>query len=187
MRTKRTRLALGLILGAGLLGGLSGCALCALFDPLPVVAEVDLERYAGLWYEVASYPVFFNEDCTGTTAEYNVIGAGRVSVLNRCFLGSLDGPLDEIVGEARVVDPAEPAKLQVSFSTAPFPGNYWIIMLDTAAYQWAVVGDPARFTLFILSRTPQLDPDVYAEILSRLPELGFDPNRLRETPQPAAP
>lgn len=152
---------------------------------LTTVASVDLERYQGRWYEIASYPQWFQEGCTGTTATYRLREDGEVDVLNRCYLETLDGELDEAEGSARVTDPRTNAKLEVTFFW-PFYGDYWIIDLDPD-YRYAVVGHPSRDYLWILSREPSLDDDVYAGILRRLRALGYPLDRLRKTPQPSPP
>ena len=70
--------------------------------PLTVVDSVDLQRYLGKWYEIASYPAWFQKDCTGSTAEYDLLPDGRIQVVNRCFEKQLDGPLKESEGKAEV-------------------------------------------------------------------------------------
>ncbi len=152
--------------------------------PLEVVDSVDLERYLGRWYEIASYPMYFQKGCTATTADYALREHGLIKVVNRCRKGSLDGKLKEAKGRAKVVDTATNAKLKVSFF-GPFWGDYWIIDLDPD-YQWAVVGGPKRKYLWILSRTPQMDPALYDEIVARLPAKGYGPDGLKKTLQPAA-
>ncbi len=149
--------------------------------PLDTVSNVDLQRYAGKWYEIASYPAPFQAGCTGTTAEYTPRDDGKIGVLNTCNQDRLDGPVNSIQGTARVADPATNAKLKVSFFW-PFEGDYWIIELDEE-YQWAVVGEPSRQFLWILSRTPTMDEALYESILSRLPDKGYDPARLQRTVQ----
>lgn len=168
------------ILSASVCLGSFGCS--ALLDPLETVESVDIERYAGKWYEIARYPFGPQAGCTGTTAEYTPRDDGRVTVLNTCYLNSLDGEKQTIEGTARVVDEETNAKLAVSFF-AFFEAPYWIIDLDPD-YQWAVVGTPIRTNLWILSRTPTLDEATYTDILSRLPDKGFDPARLELTLQP---
>lgn len=159
---------------------------CPLF-PKPV-SSVDLERYTGLWYQVAGYPAPFSRDLVGITAEYGLAEDGRVTVFNAGFVGDFDGPLDTIDGFATVVDARTNARLAVAFGGFSFDplsiGNYWIIDLDTEDYQWSVVSGPLGLSLFILSRTPQLDPEVYAGILARLDARGFDLDRIIEIPQP---
>ncbi|MBN2560992.1 MAG: lipocalin family protein [Phycisphaerae bacterium] len=102
------------------------------------------------------------------------ISCARIS--NTCFESSLDGPSREIRGSARVVDATDNAKLKVTFFW-PFEGDYWIIELGED-YEYAVVGEPSRSFLWILSRTPQMDEELYESILARLPEAGYDPERL---------
>jgi apolipoprotein D and lipocalin family protein len=151
--------------------------------PLETVERVELSRYLGTWYEIASYPQRFQAGCTATTATYTLRDDGQISVLNRCRKGGLDGELDEAKGRARVVDEVTNAKLEVSFFR-PFWGDYWIIDLDEEGYQYAVVGHPGRDYLWILSRKPQLDPATYDAILERLTEQRYDTTRLVKTLQP---
>lgn len=149
---------------------------CGLFQaPLAVVESVDIERYAGKWYEIARYPNTFERNCVGVTAEYSLRDDGKISVLNTCYEETLDGAMRTIEGSARTVD-ATNAKLKVSFF-GPFEGDYWILDLDED-YTYAVVGAPNRRFLWILSRTPELDEDLLDEIREWLPSLGFDPDRL---------
>ena len=149
---------------------------------LRTVARVDLARYAGTWYEIASFPQRFQRGCTGTTATYVLRDDGEVDVLNRCRQGSLDGEEKRARGRARVVDPTTNAKLEVSFFR-PFWGDYWILDLD-ADYSFAVVGHPSRDYLWILSRTPALEETIYQGLLARLEAQGYDTARLRRTEQP---
>lgn len=149
--------------------------------PLRTVPHVDLARYAGTWYEIASYPQRFEKGCTGTTATYTIRADGTVEVVNRCARDSLDGRVTVARGRARVVDRESNAKLKVSFFW-PFWGDYWIIDLGPD-YEYAVVGHPGRHYLWILGRGPTLAPDVYAGILARLRAQGYDTARLVRTLQ----
>ena len=176
MRSK-TWLAFGLISATFL-----SCSPPVPLPPLETVDFVDVERYMGTWYEIASIPTFFNENCTATTAEYTLREDGTVGVVNECRLRDPTGRVNRIEGVARVVDPETNAELVVSFFCFD-EGDYWIIDLDED-YQWAVVGDPDRATLFILSRTRTLEDDTYQGILSRLPAKCYDPERLELTEQP---
>ena len=152
---------------------------------LAVVEHVDLERYLGTWYEIASYPAWFQKNCTGVTAQYGVRDDGLISVVNSCRRGSLEGDLKQATGRAKVVDATTNARLKVSFFW-PFWGDYWIIDLDPE-YRWAVVGVPSRKYLWVLSRTPTLDETLLREIVGRLPAKGYAPDRLNRTLQPGAP
>jgi apolipoprotein D and lipocalin family protein len=143
---------------------------------LEVVPRVELERYIGTWYEIARYPNRFQKDCFATTATYDLLDNGQIRVINRCRKGSPDGPEKVTSGKAWVVDPATNARIKVQFFW-PFSGDYWIIQLGER-YEYAVVGHPDRTCLWILSRTPRMDPELYARVLDRLRLQGYDPGRL---------
>jgi len=153
--------------------------------PLRTVSHVDLTRYVGTWYEIASYPQRFQKGCTATTAVYTLRPDGKIQVVNQCHRDSLDGRETVARGRARVVDRETNAKLKVSFFW-PFWGDYWIIDLDPD-YRYAVVGHPNRKYLWILSRTRTMDPHVYSGILERLTAQGYDVAKLRVTLQPQEP
>ncbi len=146
--------------------------------PLTVVPQVDLARYTGRWYEIASFPQRFQKGCTDSRAEYRIRQDGNVEVLNSCLR---DGKVDTVKGKAWVVDRKTGAKLKVSFFW-PFRGDYWIIDLGKD-YEYAVVSAPSMKYLWILSRSPQMDEQLYREIVRRLKERGFETAKLNRTPQ----
>ena len=167
----------------GCLTLLAGCAPSGQgLPPLATVAHVDLPRYMGTWYEIASYPHRFQKGCVASRAEYTLRDDGQVSVRNECRQGSLDGPLKAVEGRARVVEPVSNARLAVTFFW-PFWGDYWIIDLDPD-YRWVVVGHPGRDYLWILSRSVTMDEALYRQIVARLPAQGYDPAKLLRTLQP---
>ncbi len=145
------------------------------------VAHVELQRYQGLWYEVAKIPNHFQDQCAAdTSAEYRVRGDGRLAVTNRCKTDS--GAWDEAQGVARVIDAASNARLKVSFvkllGWQLFWGDYWV--LDLAPdYSYVVVGTPSRAYGWILSRTPILPAATREKIDRRLREQGYDPQRFQ--------
>lgn len=176
---KITRYALSLVVVVSVLNG------CASYGPEPeTVAWVDLARYAGVWHEIASNPVFFNRNLVGVTAEYGPINDTQVSVLNTGYVKSLAGRKQTITGKATVVDANTNSKLQVRFDRFPvslFPGNYWIVLLDKDDYQYAVVTDDRQFTMFVLAREPSMSRELYNSILATLKAKSIDTSRLRIT------
>jgi len=164
-----------------LLAALAGCRTAA--PPLEVVDRVDLERYAGRWYEIASFPQRFQRGCVATTALYSLRSDGRIRVENECRDRTFDGPVRRAEGVAWVTaEDGSNARLAVQFFW-PFRGAYWIVELDPD-YRYAVVGHPSRDYLWILSRTPALDEATYAGVVARMAARGFDVDRLERTPQP---
>ena len=154
-------------------------------DRPTVVELLDVERYVGLWYSIASIPTTFERACTqGTTAEYRLLEDGRIEVTNTCLRS--DGSVFSAVGRAWVPDPSEPAKLKVSFvrlfNRWLFPGDYWV--LDLASdYGYAVVGHPQRKFGWILSRSPELPQDTLEGIFERLEGQGYDRDNFRRIDQ----
>lgn len=150
--------------------------------PVQTVAQVDLARYLGTWYEIASFPQGFQAGCTATTANYTLRDDGEIDVLNRCRKGTVTSKETSALGRARVVDRTTNAELEVSFFR-PFWGDYWVIDLADD-YGYAVVGHPSRDYLWILSRTPTLPAETYAGIVTRLQSQGYETSRLVATEQP---
>lgn len=143
------------------------------------VGQIDLNRYAGKWYEIASFPMFFQRNCIAdTTAEYALLPDGEVSVTNRC---RTESGFDQAVGRAWAPDAASTAQLKVSFFW-PFRSDYWVVGLDKD-YRWAVVGNPNRKYLWILSRTPQLPPAELERARAAARAQGYDLGQLNTTRQ----
>jgi apolipoprotein D and lipocalin family protein len=148
---------------------------------IQTVPHVDLNKYAGKWFEIASYPQRFQKGCHCTTAEYTLSEKGYVIVENRCNRDSINGKQSYIKGKAFVEKNSGNAKLKVQFFW-PFKGKYWIIDLADD-YTYAVVSHPNKKYLWILSRTPKINDDTYRQIISRLKEKGFDVTKLQITKQ----
>ena len=146
-----------------------------------VVPSVDLARYAGRWYEIARLPNSFQKKCAGgVTATYELRPDGKVTVINECRKAS--GEITRAKGTAKVADKQSNAKLKVTFFW-PFYGDYWILDLGSN-YEYAVVGEPKRSYLWILSRTPQIDDALYQGLLAKMANQGFDTSRMIKTQQP---
>ena len=182
-----------LMRGLGLLALAAGGAallpqtLRAQEKPLDVVPQVDFERYAGKWYEIARLPFRYQEDCArDVTATYTPRPDGQITAGNRCV--RKDGKANNAEGVARRVDGRPPSVLKVRFSPAWLSflpsvwGDYQIIALGPD-YEYSVVGTPDRKYLWILARTPKLDAGLYRSLLDKAKAQGFDVTRLMETEQ----
>lgn len=155
--------------------------------PLQPIESLVVPRYMGIWYEIAKFPNDFQKKCVGdTTASYTLGEDGRVQVVNRCR--TADGKSDVAEGVARQLGGAMSSKLKVRFAPAILSfipmvwGDYWVIDLDEK-YQLSAVSEPKREYLWILSRTPQVDPAEYDALLARLTTQGLDVSKLVRTPQ----
>jgi apolipoprotein D and lipocalin family protein len=151
------------------------------------IASLDVPRYLGTWYEIAKFPNWFQKKCiSNTQAVYSLRPDGSLKVLNSCKMS--DGETTQAEGTARQIGAKDSPKLEVRFAPAwlsflPFVwGDYWVIDLDPQ-YQVAAVSDPKREYLWVLSRTPQLDPKTYQDLLQRLQAQQFDTRKLELTTQ----
>ena len=162
-------------LGLALVGAFSVVRAAFGEVPLKSVPKVDLSRYTGRWFEIAKYPNRFERKCdSNATATYSLRSDGKISVVNTCK--TREGKLTQSNGWAKVVDQMTGSKLKVTFFW-PFFGDYWIIDLSPN-YEYAVIGEPSRKYLWILSRTAKMDDKLYAEIAGRLAAKGYDATKL---------
>lgn len=151
---------------------------CSSSQPLPVVEDVDLKRYQGRWYELASFPLRPQKHCTNTYAEYS-LKEGEIQVYNHC-IDSTNGKVKDISGIAYPESGDSNSRLRVKFFWL-FSAPYHIIALDTVDYHYAMVGTPNRKYLWILCRDTQLAPAIMDSLLQRATTLQFDISRLNYT------
>ena len=151
------------------------------------ISALDVPRYLGTWYEIAKFPNWFQKKCVSNTkAVYTARPDGNLRVLNSCKTAG--GETSEAEGLARQIGAKDSPRLEVRFapewlSFLPLVwGDYWVIDLDPQ-YQVAAVSDPRREYLWVLSRSPQIDPKVYADLLQRLKQQQFDIQKLELTTQ----
>ena len=145
------------------------------------VTELDLNRYAGTWYEIARFPHRFEKDLTAVTATYKVLDNGKIEVTNTGFKGTPDGPRKQVVGKAKQPDPEKPGQLKVSFFLF-FYADYNVLELDSA-YQWVVVGSKTADYLWILSRTPEIPDSLFRQLTVKAQKRGYKIDKLIKVPQ----
>jgi len=144
---------------------------CKTTKDLPTVEELNLNKYSGLWYEIARLPNKFEKGLECVTATYTLKDNGKIEVLNKGF-SSEKGAYKTAKGTAWLPDKDYPGRLKVSFFW-PFAGNYYIVTLDKD-YTYALVGDPSRKYLWVLARTKTLDPLIYSKLMDTAKTDGFD-------------
>ncbi|HEV7913654.1 MAG TPA: lipocalin family protein [Albitalea sp.] len=159
--------------------------------PVQTVPQLDHQRYAGIWYELARLPNRLQARCVGdATATYRPAADGSLTLVRRCR--EVDDRWGVAVGRATVADSdTSGARLRVNYLPRWlqwWPSAYddhWVVLLDDD-YRYAVVSDPQRRTLWILSRTPTLDMDSFDNLMTRLRAQKYPVDRLVPTPQRAA-
>jgi apolipoprotein D and lipocalin family protein len=140
------------------------------------VADFDVNRYLGKWYEIARLDHRFERGLEKVAAEYSLRQDGGLRVVNRGF-DAASGQWREAEGKAYFIDDPQTGRLKVSFF-GPFYGGYNIIRLDHSGYRYALVCGPDRSYLWILARQPDLDTDIVAELVAFAADLGFDTSQL---------
>ena len=140
------------------------------------VSGFELDRYLGTWYEVARLDHPFERGLERITATYTLREDGGVRVLNRGF-DVQAGDWRETEGKAYFIGSPDVGRLKVSFF-GPFYGSYNIMALDQEGYRWVMICGPDTEYLWILSRDPQLPPDVLERLLSLAEAKGFDTGKL---------
>ena len=160
-------------------------ALTAAAENPQTVDHVNLDRYAGKWYEIARLPNSFQDECASdVTAEYRRRDGG-LEVINRCKRE--DGSVERAAGVARVVNEETNAQLKVRFAPAWLSWlssawvDFWILYL-APDYSVSAVGTPTRKSLWILSRTPDIPEQTYEEMKAHLVRQGYDVDKLVPTP-----
>ncbi len=149
---------------------------------LETVSKVELDRYMGTWYEIARFDNRFQRGTVATTSEFLRRDDGTIAVTMTARKRDLDGKLKKSNARGWIVDNPANAKWKVQF-VWPFRSDYWIIDLCDQ-YSYAVVGQPSRKNVWIISREPVMEKATYDRICKKLAGLGFDPAKLVRTPQP---
>lgn len=145
-----------------------------LFMPTQIDNEpvaIDLGKYLGKWYEIARFDHVFERDMQMVTAEYKLLPNGQIQVINS---GYKDGKFKETIGKAKTTDTS--GLLRVSFFLN-FYSDYRVLMIDKD-YQYVLVGGNSPKYLWILSRTPQLSPEILQNIIDVAENKGYDTEKL---------
>ncbi|XP_039999975.1 apolipoprotein D-like [Xiphias gladius] len=155
--------------------------------PEPAVeAKFDVTRYIGKWYGIKKLPTTFQ---TGqcSTATYSLKSPGVIGVLNSELQD--DGTITSTTGSAKVKNPAEPAKLEVSFLETSPPAPYWVLSTDyeghSLVYSCTEKGLFYKELTWILSREPTLPEETIEELESILTSIGVSVDKMVPTNQDA--
>jgi len=148
-------------------------------DPPATVERVELERYTGLWYEIARLPVFFQKEEDRATAVYGLNDDGTISIINTAI--APDGSSRSVTGTAMPVEGSNNARLKVTidnffaklFSSPPDYGNYWILKLEPD-YSLVLVGSPDRETLWLLAREPTIQQAKFDAFIGVAKKSGYE-------------
>ena len=154
---------------------------CQTMKPIHTVNYVDLKRFMGDWYVIATIPTFIETDAFNAIESYRLDKDGTIATTFRFNKGSLDGPLKEYHPRGFVRDTQSNAVWGMQFIW-PFKAEYRIIYLDDD-YSVTVIGRTKRDYVWIMSRVPAIPAAEYTRIINFLKEQGYDIGKLRKVPQ----
>ncbi|WP_454775736.1 lipocalin family protein [Janthinobacterium tructae] len=140
------------------------------------VKNFDTTRYLGKWYEIARLDHSFERGLNHVTADYSLRQDGGLKVLNRGYKEA-DAKWKEAEGKAYFVDKKDVGYLKVSFF-GPFYGSYIVFDLDQQDYSYSMISGPDKSYLWLLSRTPTMDPALQQRLVEKARGLGFDTSKL---------
>jgi len=162
------------------LAGLVACGLLAACLGMPERAEpvkdFSLPSYLGTWYEIARLDHSFERGLSNVKAQYGMREDGGVSVVNSGY-DSKKKEWKRSEGKAYFIGDEDVGRLKVSFF-GPFYGSYNIIALDQPGYLYSMIVGPDTGYFWILSRTPEMDPEVLQILLAQAKSLGVAVDKL---------
>lgn len=147
---------------------------CVSSESVPTAKNIDIDKYCGLWYEIARFDTRFQRGKYDSQAVYEKLDDGRIRIVNSAK--NSDGERSSVEGIAYAPNTGDYSKLRVSFFF-PFYGDYYILDVPPD-YSWSIVGGASKDFLWILSRTPELPEDELSKILSKARSFGYDTSML---------
>ncbi len=160
---------------------LVGCATRSPLAPLPVVSYVDLPRFMGDWFVIASIPTFIEKDAYNAVENYKLDTDGSIATTFTFRKNAFDGPEKVYRPRGFVADRNSNAVWGMRF-VWPIKADYRIAHVDQN-YQETVIGRESRDYVWIMARTRQLAAADYCRLQSLVAKAGYDVARLRQVPQ----
>ncbi len=142
---------------------------------------MDINKYAGTWYEIARMDNRFENNLANITSTYTLLDVGNIEVKNRGY-DTIDNKRNEIIGKAKLANDEKNSMLEVSFFR-PFYAGYNIIAIDQKDYSYAPVCGSVKDYSWVLAREPNFSNFKTQELITTAKELGFDTDKLVMVPQ----
>jgi apolipoprotein D and lipocalin family protein len=149
--------------------------------PVPVVEHVDLERFMGDWYVIASIPTFIERDAWNAVESYRLDSDGTIATTFTFRQGGFDGPERRLRPRGYVEDRESNAVWRMQF-VWPIKADYRIAYLSSD-YDQTVIAREARDYVWIMARAPQLNESDYLRLTDFVAAMGYDVTQLRKVPQ----
>ena len=171
---------------AALAATLTFLSACQSMPAKPPLAQprIDLARYMGDWYVIASIPTWLERDAHDAVETYKQREDGKIATTFTYRKNATATALEEMTPLGTVVDTGSNAVWTMQFIW-PFEADYRILHVDPA-YREVVVGRQKRDYVWIMSRTPSMPEADYQRLVAFVATQGYDVAKLRKVPQRAA-
>ena len=157
---------------------LAGCQSPA---PMPTVERVDLARFMGDWYVIASIPTFIERDAYNAVESYRLEADGTIATTFTFRAGAFDGEEKRYTPRGFVLEPSSNARWGMQF-VWPIKADYRIVYL-APDYSQTVIAREKRDYVWIMARTPQIPEADYQRLVALAVSLGYDAAKIRKVPQ----
>jgi apolipoprotein D and lipocalin family protein len=149
--------------------------------PIATAPRVDLERFMGDWYVIASIPTFLERDIYNAVESYRLDNDGSIDTTFTFNKGAFDGPAKKYTPRGFVRDTSTNAVWGMQFIW-PVKADYRIVYVS-AEYQHTIIGREARDYVWIMARTPEIADADYQALLAIVEHEGYDVGKVRRVPQ----
>lgn len=154
---------------------------CASYKALPAPEYVDLDRFMGNWYVIASIPTPFERNIVNATEKYERLSERKIQTTFSYKKGDIDGKTKSMRPVGFVSDDPSNAVWKMQFFW-PLKSDYRIVYLDDE-YQSTIIGRMKRDYVWILARTPEISDAHYTSLVEKIEQLGYDMSKLSKVPQ----
>lgn len=154
---------------------------CAKHPPMATVDSIELERFMGDWYVIANIPTFIEEDAHNALETYRQGEDGVIETTFRFRDGAFDGPVKTYHPTGFIKNRETNALWGMQFIW-PIKADYRIVYIDDD-YQNTVIARQARDYVWLMSRSPQIDGELYQRLARLIEEIGYDVSKLKKVPQ----
>lgn len=178
---RRTPLEAALKTAAAAAAALLLAACRASMPPVETVDYVDLERFMGDWYVIASIPTFIEDEAYNAVETYELAEDGSIPTTFRFRDGGFDAEVETYESTAFVEDEDSYAVWGVQF-VWPIRADYRITWL-AGDYSQTVIGRNQRDYVWIMARTPSIPEADYQRMVEHVESIGYDVSELRKVPQ----
>lgn len=163
------------------LTALGGCAVNPDKVTVPVAPEVDLQRFMGPWYVIASIPTAIEKGAHNAIESYALDTDGSIKTTFTFNKGAFDGPVKRYEPRGFVVPGTNNAIWGMRF-VWPIKAEYVVSHVDSD-YTETIIARSARDHVWIMARTPVVSKERYEALVTRVKDFGYDVGRIRKVPQ----